>query len=238
MNNFKKLLPYLIFFSLVAVILYAAEAFKVYSSGNVGIGTTTEPTSKLEVAGRIKDETGFVTPVGSMIAYCGLLAPAGWKLCDGKTVGDATSGADYAGDIYHNLYDALQGTFGGTYNWIDHGKVNLPDMRGIFPKGAGVTTRTAGVDANGAAYGANNTATLGSYYTDHMQGHKHSLNLGTGSGAIDGVNTGSYNSVNTLSSIHTNANINIPQNDGTNGSPRTGFTTEPQSLAVNYIIKY
>ncbi|NEQ72114.1 MAG: hypothetical protein F6K23_02895 [Okeania sp. SIO2C9] len=56
--------------------------------GNVGIGTDV-PGAKLDVKGRIKDKTGFVIPVGTVVAYAGTTAPEGWLLCNGQQVNDS-----------------------------------------------------------------------------------------------------------------------------------------------------
>jgi hypothetical protein len=67
-------------------------------TGNVGVGTTKAPTAKLQVNGRIKDSTGYVTPVGGIIMYSGTYANLfdgsglgmagtpveGWAICNGK----------------------------------------------------------------------------------------------------------------------------------------------------------
>lgn len=55
------------------------------SGGNVGIGKTPA-AEKLEVDGRIKDQTGYVMPAGGIIMWSGAAdaVPQGWVLCDGN----------------------------------------------------------------------------------------------------------------------------------------------------------
>ena len=84
--------------------------------GNVGIGTTTAPSAKLEVNGRIKDQTGYVMPVGSIVAYYGAKAPDGWLLCDGGVIPNDAK--------YQELKTLLA-------------KPNTPDLRGRVLIGAG-----------------------------------------------------------------------------------------------------
>ena len=95
--------------------------------GNVGVGTTTTPSAKLEVNGRIKDQTGFVMPVGSIVAYYGAKAPDGWLLCDGSAIPN---------DAKYQELKTLSG------------KSNTPDLRGRTligaGPGAGLSTRTLG----------------------------------------------------------------------------------------------
>ncbi len=94
--------------------------------GNVGIGTT-DPKAKLEVNGRIKDQTGYVMPVGSIVAYHGAAAPDGWLWCDGSTIPQE--------DKYKDLKGLL-------------GKSTTPDLRGRTliggGQGAGLTVRGLG----------------------------------------------------------------------------------------------
>lgn len=54
-------------------------------SGRVGIGRTA-PGAALDVNGRIKDQTGFVVAVGSIVAFAGTQAPEGWLFCDGASI--------------------------------------------------------------------------------------------------------------------------------------------------------
>ena len=72
------------------------SAVFIKENGNTGIGKI-DPTAKLEVAGRVKDETGYITPQGGIIMYGGAMTNfdstgkgkpdspvAGWAICNGK----------------------------------------------------------------------------------------------------------------------------------------------------------
>lgn len=165
--------------------------------------------------------TAFNFP-GLIQMYGGATAPTGWLLCNGAAVSRTT---------YAALFAVISTTFGVGDNSTTF---NVPDFRGIFPKGAGTTDRAAGKDANGNFY----ASTLGTYSTDKMQGHKHDkptdkdyVTYGSGGNAAaptwGGANTVQFGEVKT----------GEPVTDGTNGTPRVGLTTEPQSLGVTYIIK-
>lgn len=90
-------------------------------SGDVGIGNNSSG-SNLDVngniqasGGRVKDKTGDVMPVGSIIAFAGATAPDGWLLCDGSAI-DASK--------YPELIVAI-------------GSNNTPDLRSRFTIGSG-----------------------------------------------------------------------------------------------------
>lgn len=180
---------------------------------NAGFNSAYGDVSGAFNAGTINSSS--ITPTGTVVMYGAANAPAGWLNCDGSVVSQTT-------------YSALYGVIGTTFNSGTEGAGNfrLPDFRGVFPKGAGNTTRAAGVDASGNAY----SGTLGTYLQDKMQGHRHPYNDNT----YNGNTPGGANSA-TLPSATTTDN---PVTDGVNGTPRTGHTTEPQSLGINFIIKH
>ena len=96
------------------------------------------------------DDGASLIPAGVIWSYGGTNAPTGWLMCDGSAVGT---------NSYPVLFTAIGTNFGSNGT-----NFNLPDMRGVFPKGAGTTDRTAGKDAKTNAY----SSVLGSYYQDKM----------------------------------------------------------------------
>ena len=193
------------------------DRLNITESGNVGIGTTS-PTVKLEVVGRIKDQTGFVMPVGSIIPYGGTAAPTGWLLCDGSAVSRTT---------YADLHTAI----GTAYGYGDNSTTfNVPDLRGMFLRGA---TNDASKDPDYSSRtalktGGNTGSSVGSYEADQFVSHSHTTSSSyaytyssPGNGIKDWDGGGSYR----LSSS------NVINATG-------GNETRPKNVYVNYIIKY
>jgi microcystin-dependent protein len=100
-------------------------------NGDVTIGKESNPKS-LEVHGRIKDQTGYLMPVGSIIAYGGNEAPEGWLLCDGKQI--SVQEQPCFGGVDKGA--ALREVLGKNKN-DPHGGWNTPDLRSRFIVGAG-----------------------------------------------------------------------------------------------------
>jgi microcystin-dependent protein len=160
-------------------------------------------------------------PPGSIMAYMGTNAPAGWLLCDGSAVSRGT---------YARLFTAI-GVASGSGDGFS--TFNLPDLRGTFLRGM---DGTAGVDPDKASRvaakpGGNSGNALGSLQTDQFKSHNHAngnfsrvLQLTTG-----GANTAS-------------------SGDATPGEPDLlnsasmvtvgGNETRPRNIYVNYIIKH
>lgn len=196
------------------------ESVVVTETGDVGIGTST-PDKKLEVVGdakingevkatgRIKDKTGFVMPVGTILPFGGTTAPEGWLLCDG---------AAYSRTVD---YDDLFAVIGTAFGAPDVNNFNVPDLRGQFLRG---TDNGAGEDPDATTRvesksGGNTGDNVGSKQADLLPDHDHSLNVNSqlGNGSK------SYR-------LGLSRTLGIRSISGTE--------TRPKNVNVNYIIKY
>lgn len=162
-------------------------------------------------------------PIGTVVMYTSSTAPSKWLLCDGSSISTTT---------YSRLFAVIGTTYGGA-----GANFNVPDFRGVFPKGAGTTNRAAGKDSSGNFY----AATIGAYVTDMMQGHWHNLlHYGASQTSIPTANSGVSGNSRVMHGSGVDdgqqIEVQVPRSDGTNGTPRTGHTTEPQSLGITFII--
>ena len=195
----------------------------LYSGTTDPVGATRLNYDGIFHATRIEDKNGNVTPVGAIIAYGKATAPSGWLLCNGSAVARAGT--------YGDLFAIISTTFG-----IGDGSTtfNLPDLRGVFLRGAGTSGQLT--NANSVAF----AGVLGTYQNDKMQGHMHTGEVEI---AVDGVgtvlgataDTGSRKTPGYEDTFETDATLTA---DGTNGTPRTGAETNPANLGVTFIIKY
>lgn len=158
-----------------------------------------------------------IQPTGSVIAFAGSSAPGGWLLCNGAS-------------LLRTDYPALFSIIGTTYGSADSTHFNIPDLRGIFVRGAG--TSTALSKANGAAF----SGTLGTYQNDKFQGH--TINYSGGNGFTIEMHGGAGGGYYYWMPTYAGTSGFVISNDGTNGTPRTGTETNPANLSLNYIIKY
>ena len=206
--------------------------------------------STLEVSGRIRDKTGFVMPVGTIVPYAGgPTPPEGWLFCDGSNVSRLA---------YPELFDAI----GVGWDPVDNGTTfKLPDIRGRFLRGwlengnpndapdAGSRTKFDGSPAGNVVGSYQGPATLvpnNPFTTTAAGGHQHLMFAGA-------AGTGGPN-------IATQGSLGPPNEDfsyqvlGTPAPANTGLTsaepdhthtviggdqeTRPRNAAVMYIIKY
>ncbi|MBX2907217.1 MAG: tail fiber protein [Taibaiella sp.] len=200
------------------------------STGYVGIGTST-PTAQLEVKGRVKDQTGFLMPVGSVIAFAGRNIPEGWLLCDGRAISRTT----YA-DLFQEI-DTLNG----------HGDMvstfNIPDCRGQFLRGVDNSPNVgpSGTDPDrsirtpaGGAYGGNSGNSVGSKQDEAIKQHTHQIQAQGNAFGRNGIVPPSgfwSSSGDVINSYGATLNTVSP-------NPSLSNETRPKNTYVYYIIKY
>ena len=186
------------------------ERRALYDDGTGGGIKEFDPASGDTLAG------AGALPTGTVIMTALTTAPSGFLSCDGSAVSRIT---------YADLFSAIGTTYGAGNGSTTF---NVPDMRGLFVRGAGAhgtMTKAAG--------GAFNGGSVGSTSNDSMQGHRHQWRRGNtgfvGSEFFLGGTTGG--------TLETGV-VTDPQTDGTNGTPRTGNETKPASMSLLYCIKY
>ncbi|WP_052516458.1 tail fiber protein [Phaeodactylibacter xiamenensis] len=181
----------------------------------------------LQVDGRIKDKTGLVMPVGSIIPFAGQTVPEGWLLCNGAVV---------RSDIYPDLF-AVLGTHWGSGN--GQGTFNLPDLRGHFLRG-----RDAGKGKDPDAASRTNLSgdvvgdKVGSYQNYEFRRHTHGATATTsfprvagGAGDNSGIPfDNSYACGCETNSTNITTSVSLSEEGGEESRPINAY--------VDYIIKY
>jgi microcystin-dependent protein len=196
----------------------------VDDAGNVGIGTTS-PSDALEVKkGRIKDKTGFVMPVGTILPYAGMIVPEGWLECNGIEVSRTT---------YADLFAAIgelwgQGDGSTTFT--------LPDLRGQFVRG---WDHYAGVDPDSTArIGGDQVGSLQNddyIIHDHIMHDQGAITYGGGSYYLSNNTSGPSVSGGGDANFRIKPNSSDPDmKTGKSG----GKETRPKNAYVMFIINY
>ncbi len=161
-------------------------------------------------------------PPGTILAYGGDSAPAGWILCDGTA-------------LNRNTYSALFAVVGTRFGYGDSSNFRVPDLRGRFLRG-----RDGGVgrddDRNSRSAMNSGGATgdaVGSVQDDQLRSHNHYYNdiYYSESGGDSSI----YN--NSRGSGDTDYD-NEPWQIGRYTNNTGGNETRPENANVNYIIKY
>ena len=188
---------------------------------NARLGTDVALTSNanIQFSGRVKDKTGDIMPVGTILPYAGSTAPGGWLVCDGS--------AQLRAGAYADLFAAIGTTYGKGDNL---NTFNIPDLRARVPVG-----KSADAEFNSLGKtGGEKTHTL---TTAEMPSHNHYLVsdntyvtlLGNDSGDLfdHGASGGS---------IHINNQYSTPTTQNTGGGAAHNIL-QPY-ITLNYIIKY
>ncbi|MDE5068171.1 MAG: tail fiber protein [Trichodesmium sp. St4_bin8_1] len=178
----------------------------------------------LEVGcGRIKDSTGWVVPVGTIVAYAGPTAPDGWFLCDGRSLN--------SGD-YPDLYKVIGSDYGNSTIF------RLPDLQGRVAIGLNNGDQDF---KNLAQTGGDKKRSLlkdnmpKHSHSVHDPGHWHGIEISDDNSEEGHIRRGGYKQ---QGYMYINSNKNTTgitvQNAG-NGTP---FSILPPYIIINYIIKY
>lgn len=154
--------------------------------------------------------SGGVTPIGGMVMYGGAVAPSGWLLCDGTS---------YLRTAFPALFTAI----GTAYGSADGTHFNIPDFRGIFPRGvdAGAGNDPDTLTRIAANSGGNTGDNVGSYQLDQFASHIH-----------DPAHA-------LITTANPTANFPNAGGSGAFNSPVAagGNETRPKNLYVQFIIK-
>jgi len=188
-------------------------------SGSISTSSTfNAPTVN---ATTVVEQGGFpLVPAGSINAYGGSTAPGGWLICNGQS---------YPTSTYPNLFAAVG------YNWGGTGaNFNVPDLRGVFLRGANnmgtgdATDSFADPDAasrvtrlSGGETGDN----VGSFQLDDVVAHTHDV-IGAASSSP------AYASGGSDSPAHASVETTFTQ------TPTGGNETRSKNAYVMYIIKF
>jgi microcystin-dependent protein len=154
-----------------------------------------------------------LNPTGAVIMFAGTSAPSGYLLCDGSAISRTT-------------YSALFGVIGvANGNGDGSTTFNLPDMRGMFPRGV---DNGRGVDPDAASRtaanpGGNTGDNVGSTQTSTFAAHNHTYTVTVNSATL-AQPTGAV--IQQIASLPTT-------NTGTTG----GSETRPVNNYLNFIIK-
>jgi len=153
-----------------------------------------------------------LNPPGTITMYGGVSAPTGYLLCDGTS-------------YLQSAYPALFAAIGTAYGSADGTHFNVPDMRGMFPRGV---SGTSGNDPDASSrvvngFGGNVGNNVGSQQSMATEAHAHTITTAFNSNGSDGFATSANNS----GGLHS-------MSTGTYGS---SSETRPINVYVNFIIK-
>lgn len=190
----------------------ASTAILTYDTSNNILGNTS--LASIQAIGN---------PVGSITMYGGAAAPANWLLCDGTS---------YLRSAFPGLFAAI----GTAYGTADGTHFNVPDFRGMFPRGV---TGASANDPDSASRTANNAGgntanNVGSQQGFATQDHTHfmvashnnALILNGSGGTNNGYTTGGANVTTTMNTDFIASPIALSNSE-----------VRPINLYVNFIIK-
>jgi microcystin-dependent protein len=170
-------------------------------------------------------------PIGGGFMWFGLITkiPANCRVCDNSTLAIAS---------FAKLNENLGGAWG-----TSGGNLNIPDLRGKFPRGVdgGAANDPDRVARTAANTGGNTGDAVGSVQADAMQGHKHPFELDTGTVFQGSLGAGSNSTQFAKGNGTPNGTVQpthgYPIADAVNGTPRTTSETRPKNANVYFVIR-
>ncbi|ADO70644.1 phage tail protein [Stigmatella aurantiaca] len=199
----------------------------VNSDGNLTLKGNVSADGNLTLKGRAKDKTGWLVPVGTIIAYGGSSAPEGWLLCDGSTKSKTA---------YADLFAVIGDTYKGS-SAPPSGQFRLPSLMARVPMGASVSSpHNYPLGTMGGEF--THTLTISEMPVhDHYvndPGHSHSITTtnAEGSGDLRPNRDASKGHVD-IPTNHVTTGVTLD----TNGGGQAHNNMQPYTT-VNFIIKY
>ena len=178
---------------------------------------------------RLGAPTGTITPAGLIQMYGGVTPPTGYLLCDGTAYLIATYPS-----LAASLFDSGTGNY--AYGSPDAGatQFNVPDFRGLFPRGV---DNGAGRDPDAASrsnlYANGNTGdNVGSHEAQSFETHQHSIDPNNDDMQILTTNSGAFGFTGGTGAVF------IGRTGGAPVTGQFGSETRPENLYVNFIIKF
>lgn len=155
-------------------------------------------------------------PLGTILAFGGTAAPAGWMLCQGQALSRTT---------YAKLFAIIGTAFGAGDGSTTF---NIPDLRGEFLRGAGTNSHSG--QGNGGSLGAHQDSTA--IQNQIAEQNTHRLVIGFGAGNINMIKNSEGS---TKEGLTGNAYMTNNQEITSVYTPFVGV--RPTNTSVNYIIK-
>jgi microcystin-dependent protein len=171
-------------------------------------GTTWQTPLSGHATGEVFPTAGTTCPTGSIAADGSSILRSGGTSCGGASCA--------------TLFAAISTTYGSA----DGTHFTLPNLQGVFPRGAGSQT-VAGVTYTG---------TQGTTQGDAMQDHNHVMSLNVGSNMNSWGYDGSWSTVGGSGSGTSSAGHTSPASSVS--GQRTASETRPANVTLLYCIKY
>ncbi|MBI1842591.1 MAG: tail fiber protein [Verrucomicrobia bacterium] len=207
---------------LIAPAVFAVESSRARESLAVvpgAVGTQSLANQGITLEKLADAVASRLVPAGSIMAFGGDTnhVPSGWLLCDGRALSSSS---------HRPLYEAIS-TYWGTGVPSTTNDFNLPDLRGLFLRGANGTRSDDFSDTeagarispgNGGAAGN----VVGSLQPDAFKRHRHGI------GGSKGQFIGGGPLIYLLGNLNNEGDISF----------EGAAETRPKNAYVNYIIKY